>query len=404
MMNNLFCLRLYLTAFCLVVISSSACEDKAVEDAQVTGDRHAQRIDITSPLLDQKWSQYLSIREVIPLETSASSSLQGISEVLLIGNRFYVAHYPSATIKVFSREGDFLYDIGKLGKGPGEFLYMMGISYVPEKQLLKVFCSTKIVTFNLDGKFLSEAMMPFYPYRFEAMGLDRYVFYMANNNYVGEITENDNLIVTDRDFNVITKGLPFEGDGPAFRMSGHVCPSSEGVLAHNSFSDNVYEYDVETDELYIKYKLDFAVDREDLPTDHPELLRIRGEEGFLRSPLYEDEKIFSFRYIYQEESHGAVWLREQKVLLNGKSFSPGILSHYLFPPAGQTEDGIPIAAIVPSEYYSNIPNDDPDFLPFLQENYPQLYEVSKDLDGSENPILVLYEIHPEAAANVLNQK
>ena len=322
----------------------------------------------------------------------------------MIKNRFYVAHYQSAAIKVFSREGKFLFDIGRLGRGPGEFLYMLGISYDPERDQLIVFCNDKVARFQPNGTFVNEDALPFYPYRFEWMGPDQYAFYMGNNDYIGEITKKHNLIITDDDFEVINKGLPYQGTSGSYRMSGYICQSSNGVLAQNSFSDDVYEYDKGRNFFYVKYRLDFNVDRKELPMGHPELSKTRREEGYLHSPFYEDQTMFSFHYIYQDEFYGAVWLRGPKKLLTGRSFPHGILSYYLFPPAGQTEDGIPIAAIVPSEYYSNIPNDDPDFLPFLQENYPQLYEVSKDLDGSENPILVLYEIHPEGAAAALNQK
>jgi hypothetical protein len=379
------------------------------DSAEISTAKEAEfrAISIDKPVENVSFTELLTIKSIIPLEYGESSVLQSVDAVFMQKSQVFVWDKARASLNVFSDKGKFLGKIGKVGKGPGEFLDIgdIHVEETTDEILLYSVLGRKLIRYASTGQFKEEESLPFAGYYFIKLSEDRYGFYL--NYRFGALSGKNNLLITDQSFNVVEKHLSmtYEPKG-SFSDTGFLTEtdaSSQGGLVAEAFSDTIFYFD-ETS-ITPRYVLDFGVEREAISLDDVEkLFTVRADEGHLMTPFKEDHQAFTFRYMYKNRLQSAIWLREQQVLLTKESFTHSNLLLHLFPPKGRTQEGLYIGTIVPSWYYSNIPNDDPDFLPFLQANYPQLYEASKDLDGSENPILVLYEIHPEAAEAALNQE
>ncbi len=371
-----------------------------------------QRIDMTAPKRDQRLTDWINIRDVITLETNAASALQGVSKVLHIQDKFIVVHNQSAAIKVFSEEGKYLYDIGAIGKGPGEFLYIFGVDHLPGTDELLMYGRTELVRFHLDGRLINEKSTPSYGFYFAAIDADHYAIHM--NNMMDDVTQNHNVLILDRNMEITSRGLAFQSGNKGYSYTGYLAKSDEGIIAQTAFSDTIYEYSVQDEVFYPKYVFDFGVDRKSVPLNSPHIMDIRRKEGYLKSPFFETENALCFRYDQPMKNRAACWLKAESTLLTEESFAYPQLLFHLFPPKGQTQEGLSIAAIVPGEMYFGVPDyhtviqRDSSLLPYLKQSYPALYEVSRELDGSENPILVIYELsndanHPYDTWNTRNE-
>lgn len=77
-----------------------------------------------------------------------------------LGN-LYVADDQQKKIMVFNSKGDFLYSIGRSGKGPGEFLKTSSMVILPDDELLVFdFFMRRFTKFSLQGDVLDTYVLP----------------------------------------------------------------------------------------------------------------------------------------------------------------------------------------------------------------------------------------------------
>ncbi len=69
--------------------------------------------------------------------------------------RIYVLDYTEAQVKVFDKNGLFLWNIGKKGQGPGELASPFSISIAPDDEVaIQDLNNRKILYFSLEGQFI----------------------------------------------------------------------------------------------------------------------------------------------------------------------------------------------------------------------------------------------------------
>lgn len=104
--------------------------------------RQTQTHDVITINLDQKFeskpillSQLVDSVEIVPLESNVDSYIPRLKDIFISTNFIALtsgSDYPNfASVKLFSRKGDFIRSIGKRGGGPGE--------YVNPAQMMKTF-------------------------------------------------------------------------------------------------------------------------------------------------------------------------------------------------------------------------------------------------------------------------
>ena len=99
-------------------------------------------------------------------------------------NTFFVSDREAHSIKVFSKEGKFLYDIGSEGSGDGQLKHPVGLAIDKFNNL--IVCDTennRIQSFTLDGKFLTKVEQHF----------------VGGAPYYVAVSNDGRLIVTDGD-------------------------------------------------------------------------------------------------------------------------------------------------------------------------------------------------------------
>ena len=92
----------------------------------------------------------------VPLETSFQSILGEISQLEYFEGRFYINDNQTKKLKVFDESGKYLFDIGKQGRGPGEYVSIRTffINSTDRKICIIDPSSSAIHEFSLEGVFL----------------------------------------------------------------------------------------------------------------------------------------------------------------------------------------------------------------------------------------------------------
>jgi len=73
---------------------------------------------------------YFSHVELIPLETSDRIVIGQLEKVLDYQDRYYTLDYKQAQVSVFDKTGKFLYNIGRSGQGPEEYLPLLSDIFI----------------------------------------------------------------------------------------------------------------------------------------------------------------------------------------------------------------------------------------------------------------------------------
>lgn len=109
--------------------------------------------------------------EMIPLETNDSSLFESIYHIGISENYIAIHSRGRMPIKLFSRKGKFIRNVGKIGRGPGEFnsLYGIQLDEVANKIYLTPFANAKnILVYSLDNKVLPQIALLYKQTKFQA--------------------------------------------------------------------------------------------------------------------------------------------------------------------------------------------------------------------------------------------
>jgi len=190
-------------------------------------------------------------------DSLSKASFYAVSNVQVGPNgKIYVVAAAQKRIKVFSREGDFLYQFGGSGRGPGEFIRIEGSAlednsfYVWDQDL------QRIQTFNISGELTATQTLEGVaaPMKFYFLGGQPLLLYSHFNGSVKESTlahiYNNNFSDKGKSFipiKSVDKGIE---EVNLHLMSGpgdvHVLGKREFYYIPKVFGENIYKY-IKTD-------------------------------------------------------------------------------------------------------------------------------------------------------------
>jgi hypothetical protein len=128
---------------CLLVYS---CKDSETTGDQFTHEIKFDKIDPITISFEELISDY----KYIKLETTSESILDEPRQILIHSSRIIIV---TKVIHCFDMQGNFLYTINSLGRGPGEFIQILNVS-INEKDLFITSTKGQILVFDLiTGKF-----------------------------------------------------------------------------------------------------------------------------------------------------------------------------------------------------------------------------------------------------------
>jgi hypothetical protein len=112
----LFAALCMLTVFCSISCGGGANTNHAVEEPL-----HVIDLDQTENIKTARASEFFADAEVIVLEETNSSLLASIDKICAIGDTLFVMDLSANQVLSFDGSGRFLFKIGRVGRGPGEY-------------------------------------------------------------------------------------------------------------------------------------------------------------------------------------------------------------------------------------------------------------------------------------------
>lgn len=190
---------------------------------------------------------------LLPLETNDTSLLGGINKIVYHDNLIYLLdkRYTAKVFAFTANDGKFVRKFGKIGNGPGEYSNIDDFSIDEENRKVYMLADrNRLITYTLDGDYVSAKQLPFMATHFE---------YMKNRFFfVCDLTDMDNLLITDMDFNLLSSHFPNEVYKSNYRVLIHPLQKKENELLFHRFLDNcIYRIDHDG-ELSVAYQIDFG--------------------------------------------------------------------------------------------------------------------------------------------------
>lgn len=155
-------------------------------------------IDLIKNLNNSKSIPISSIEnelEYIPLETTAKSLLRKIVQIEFSDSYIFISDFYK--LLQFSRDGRFIRQIGGIGRGPGEYIYVMAfcIDNTHNKIYIKDYGNSLVKEFTFTGQFIRSFKIDFDSGNFIRNEINRFVFIIPNGAHA--IGGENLLIFTD---------------------------------------------------------------------------------------------------------------------------------------------------------------------------------------------------------------
>lgn len=196
-----------------------------------------------------------SIRYV-HLETNSSSLIQYIEKVIPFEKNIYILDMISKVLLKFDENGKFIKQIGKNGKGPGEYLLPLEFEIVNRQILVWEDRASKIIYYDLEGNHIKDKKLGF-----RIMHFTEY-----ESNFVCEVATRSNFHLKDL---VNYKLLFCSPDWEIIGRADKYNPKAEGNLAYSrrtisKFGNQLlynptfdyYFYSIDDEGIHQKYYID----------------------------------------------------------------------------------------------------------------------------------------------------
>ena len=122
---------------------------------------------------EPSYADFFKKVELLPLETTDQSLVANVSKILEVDGKLVVFDNSRRYVKVFSDDGRYLNDIGKLGQGPEEYTDVYDVTYNSAARCLTLLSPFgEVVNYSPEGKFVDRFFLPSKPNYWSAEWID----------------------------------------------------------------------------------------------------------------------------------------------------------------------------------------------------------------------------------------
>jgi hypothetical protein len=159
MINYLFNWR---SSFVLFLFIFFSCRN--IKDGYIAAGDKPILINLDSSAKHYSLTEFVDSVDLVCLETNENSTIsaaRGIQQVIHKDGKYFLFDGSYMAIKAFDSSGKYLYNLGKLGIGKGEFIRVDDVEYYPYDNSIMVLCNnpTKLAEFMLDGKLIRDSRL-----------------------------------------------------------------------------------------------------------------------------------------------------------------------------------------------------------------------------------------------------
>jgi hypothetical protein len=212
-------------------------------------------------LKDLQLHEAISIRKSVPLETNDSCLIGEIMNIKYIDSCFYI-NSRFTDLYRFNSDGLFLNSVGRQGRGPDEFQFLLDFDIDTKNNKVEIFCYNEelVKTFSINGSFYSSRKIGVRNGRISRISNGQHFVYIRNSNYLGDDIKNQYVLFLQEDLKYPEKLLPII---PLFNR--YLDPSGrldnfwqnyEKTFFHYGYNDTIYQFT--ESRIEHKYHVDFG--------------------------------------------------------------------------------------------------------------------------------------------------
>jgi hypothetical protein len=203
--------------------------------------QNAREILTIPQSVDTSFFKNVSGYELIRLEaTNASSLLSHISKIRVFKDEIFILDIRQNKLVVFSKDGKFLRSIGRIGRGPGEYIRLTGfeIDHRTNELLLLDKSEGKALIYSMDGTFKKHVSFENLSLNIARLGNGNFVLaygvglFQQNDNYVLAICDPQGRVISRHIRNEFSLPIAFNANMLMSMPDGSVCflPQFNNVL------------------------------------------------------------------------------------------------------------------------------------------------------------------------------
>lgn len=382
---------LFLKFYFLLVVGCTSNRNDRICERQITIDPE-QALDsiLFSEIFDE--IVYTKI-------TTDDNFLIGRIDKLVISDEyiFILDRNLSRSVFCIDKSGNKVFEIHRLGKGPGEFADLRDIAYDFRRKELLVFCGVRqrVIWFDLQGNYLREKKIPFWIVGIQSLQ-DNGLALFCDYNPENKLKEGDrypNVIVVDSNMNVVTQNAYFDvivdkgvvwSSRPDFSCFGNtagIMPDHSNTIYHIE-NNNITSWKVD----FGKYNVNerYWEQAANKKMSLKQLEEYCHVEGICKCIYYmENEKMVYFAYRYKGNNYHAFYSKVTGCLIQTRRLINDLNRFGQFFP--KTLDG--------AQFYSYISAGIVcDSRDKLKESKAIPENILQTIEISDNPIIITYTV------------
>lgn len=140
---------------------SNGCSSQSQKESNVNFEKKETTFFINLPKTEEnklRVSEFADTVVYIPLETNSNSLLRRVRQIQIINNHILVND--GNKLLLFSMDGKFVRQIGKKGKGPGEYLIIFDFGVISDTIFISSTGKRSLIKYSINGEFIEEVLTP----------------------------------------------------------------------------------------------------------------------------------------------------------------------------------------------------------------------------------------------------
>ncbi|MDF2191994.1 6-bladed beta-propeller [Paraflavitalea sp. CAU 1676] len=333
------------------------------------------------------------IKAAIPLKFQLSgignSIVAEAASIFVADHKYYVWDKKFSGLKVFDENGNYLFQVGKVGKGPGEYIKIFDVKFVDSSRIILLCDAVNLLYFDLAGNYLKTTSLGMFAYTFSITPTGDFLFYI-NNNF-SEKSKQFNVVLTDSTIKVLDRFFESEmKDDPAsFDYTGFLNNDIGNSLYAIPFDDKVFAFNGGAFRVQYKFNLGANKLAESIINNN---VRSRAAErrkaDYIGSEFFEGQHYLFFSYKEDDRILYGI-LDKQKNTLNTAlniERTDDYLSRLFYVPLGRVGDTLLVG--VQPEKIIYLRDTHKDYLEMIKVSNKPLYDMIQSFHATDNMVLL----------------
>ena len=350
-------------------------------------------------------SAILDTVKFVKLELTEESLIGNINKVIVFEDRIYVLDTRTYSLFVFNIDGEYLFKISKIGKGPEEYIQLdfFDIDYVNRQIVLTDLMGYWILRYDLKGNYISRQKIPFWIEGIVPIFDKGVVVYANHRDNKRKIKQEYNIFYLDSLMQILKAYFPYNSSNfknPRIKFStpqeGSFYMYNKNMHFFSAFKNQVYQ--VAEDGLKPKYSFDFEgkVFNEKYLNQKNKLKKYMDKGDFYRLGYVlenDDFVIFSFYQNSLRIGHFGYYSKNSRKVICSTGFTVG-KNNYFYGYNIAAYDSWIITKIQPDQLLSWSKYIDKKKT-HLNNKYTILKKHAADgITLDDNPLLMFYKLKP----------